>query len=39
MNFNQHHRCFVPQAVTQSSAPEGGGNYRPKHAELIDVHQ
>ena len=31
----QHRRCIIPQAVTQSSAPEDGGDHRPKHVELI----
>ena len=30
-------RLCLPQAVTQSSAPEDGRNYRPKYAELIGV--
>jgi len=25
------------EEVTQSSAPEDGRNYRPKHVELIDI--
>jgi len=34
----QHRRCFVPESVkTQSSAPEDGRNYRPKHFELIEI--
>ena len=33
----QHRRCFLPQAVKQSSAPEDGRNYRPKHVELIEI--
>jgi len=33
----QQRRCIVPQAVTQSSAPEDGRNYPPKHVELIEV--
>ena len=34
----KHRRCFIPQAVnTQSSAPENGRNYRPKHVELIEI--
>ena len=35
----QHRRCTIPQAVqkTHSSAPEDGRNYRPKHAELIEI--
>ena len=32
-----HRRCIIPQGVTQSSAPEDGRNYHPKHVELIDV--
>jgi len=35
---SQRRRCFLPEAVkTQSSAPEDGRNYRPKHVELIEV--
>jgi len=33
----QHCWCFIPQAVTQSSAPEDGRNYRPNHVELIEI--
>ena len=34
----QHHWCFIPETVkTQSSAPENGRNYRPKHVEQIEV--
>jgi hypothetical protein len=34
----QHRGCIIPQAVnTQSSAPEDGRDYRPKHAELIGI--
>ena len=29
----QHRRCIIPQ----SSAPEDGRNYRPKHVELIEI--
>ena len=29
--------CIVPQAVTQSSAPEEGRDHRPKHVELIGI--
>ena len=29
----QHRRCYIPQ----SSAPEDGRNYRPKHVELIEI--
>ena len=29
----KHRRCFIPQ----SSAPEDGRNYRPKHVELIEI--
>ena len=29
----QHRRCILPQ----SSAPEDGRNYRPKHGELIEI--
>ena len=30
----QHSKCVIPQAVTQSSAPEDGQNNCPKHVEL-----
>jgi len=31
-------RAIIPQAVnTVSSAPEDGGNYRPKHVEQIEI--
>jgi len=30
----QHRECIIPQAVTQSSAPEDGQNNCPKHVEL-----
>jgi len=33
----QHRRCFTPQAVTPSSTPEDGRNYRPKHVQLIEI--
>ena len=33
----QHRRCIIPQAVTQSNAPEDGRNYGPKHGELIGI--
>ena len=33
----QHRGCIIPQAVTQSSAPEDGRNQRPKHAELTGI--
>ena len=36
----QHLRCIIPPQVvktTQSSAPEDGRNYRPKHVELIEL--
>ena len=33
----QHRGCIIPQAVTQSSAPEDGRNHRPKHVELIGI--
>ena len=29
--------CIIPQAVTQSSAPEDGQNNFPKHVELIGI--
>jgi len=31
------HRCLIPQAVTQSGAPEDGRDRRPKHVELIGI--
>ena len=33
----QHRRCIVPQAVTQSSAPEDGPNNFPKHVQLTGI--
>ena len=33
----QHRGCIIPQAVTQSSAPEDGRNHGPKHGELIGI--
>ena len=33
----QHRGCIIPQAVTQSSAPEDGRDHRPKHVELIGI--
>ena len=33
----QHRGCIIPQAVTQSSAPEDGRNHCPKHVELIRI--
>ena len=33
----QHRRCIIPQAVTQSSAPEVGQNNFPKHVELTGI--
>ena len=36
----RHAMCesaFIPQAVTQSSAPEDGWDQRPKHVELIVI--
>jgi len=30
-------RCIIPQAVNNSSVPEDGRNYRPKHVELIEI--
>ena len=33
----QHRGCIIPQAVTQSGAPEDGRNYRPKHVETIGI--
>ena len=33
----QHRGCIIPQAVTQSSAPEDGRDHRPKNVELIGI--
>ena len=33
----QHRGCIIPQAVTQSSAPEDGQNHCPKQVELIGI--
>ena len=33
----QHRWYIVPQAVTQSSAPEDGQNNYPKHVELTGI--
>jgi len=33
----QHRGCIIPQAVTQSSAPEDGQNNCPKPAELTGI--
>jgi len=33
----QHRGCIIPQAVTQSSAPEGGQSNCPKHVELTGI--
>ena len=33
----QHRGCIIPQAVTESSAPDDGRNHRPKHVELIGI--
>ena len=33
----KHRGCIIPQAVIESSAPEDGRNYRPKHVELIGI--
>ena len=33
----QHRGCIIPQAVTQSSAPEDGQNNCPKHVKLIGI--
>ena len=33
----QHRGCIIPQAVTQSSAPEERRNNCPKHVELIGI--
>ena len=33
----QHCGCIIPQAVTQSSAPEDGRDHLPKHVELIVI--
>ena len=32
-----HRGCIIPQAVTQSSAPEDGRDHLPKHVELIGI--
>ena len=36
-NGRQHRECIIPQAVTQSSAPEDGQNNFPKHVELTGI--
>ena len=36
-NGRQHRGCIIPQAVTQSNAPEDGRVRRPKHVELIGI--
>ena len=33
----QHRECFIPQAVTQSSAPEDVQNNCPKHVVLTGI--
>ena len=33
----QRRGCIMPQAVTQSSAPEDGQNNCPKHVELTGI--
>jgi len=33
----QNRQCLITQTVTQSSAPEDGRSYRPKHVELIEI--
>ena len=33
----QHRGCIIPQAATQSSAPEYGRDQHPKHVELIGI--
>jgi len=33
----QHHACIIPQAVTQSSAPEDGQKNCPKHVDLTGI--
>jgi len=33
----QHRGCNIPQAVTQSIAPEDGQNNFPKHVELAGI--
>jgi hypothetical protein len=33
----QHRARIIPQAVTQSSAPEDGQNNCPKHVELTGI--
>ena len=35
--YRQHCGCIIPQAVTQSSAPEDTRNHRPKHVELNGI--
>ena len=37
MAGRQHRGCIIPQAVTQSSAPEDGQNNCPKHVELTGI--
>jgi hypothetical protein len=32
-----HSECIIPQAVSQSNAPEDGQNNCPKHVELIRI--
>ena len=36
-NVRQHRGCIIPQIVTESSAPEDGQNYCPKHVELTGI--
>ena len=33
----QHRGCIIPQAVTQSVAPEDGQNNCPKHVEVTEI--
>jgi len=33
----KHRRCCLLVTRTQSSAPEDGQNYPPKHVELIEI--
>ena len=33
----QHRGCIIPQAVTESNAPEDGQNNCPKHAGLTGI--
>ena len=33
----QHRGCIIPEAVTQSTAPDDGRDQDPKHVELIGI--